>query len=212
MSSVKGAAISIDTAREVTRLASTSPFEATRKVLVLHDFHLVKDAGPALLKTFEEPPPSTVFVILADHVPADLITIASRCVEVDFHPLTAAEVAAVLEHAASIGPGLWSWRWLPEVAWTEPGSWPTTQASRPAGPPGARSPAAWTERVRPPRLSPTSSSSSWTRPSSPSGPGMRRSGLLWRNATPRAWRSPAGVEEGRRAGHQGHAQQRHQRA
>ncbi len=93
----EGAAISIDTAREVTRLASTSPFEATRKVLVLHDFHLVKDAGPALLKTFEEPPPSTVFVILADHVPADLITIASRCVQVDFHPLTAAEVAAVLE-------------------------------------------------------------------------------------------------------------------
>jgi DNA polymerase-3 subunit delta' len=93
----EGAAISIDAAREVTRLASTSPFEAAHKVLVLHDFHLVKDAGPALLKTFEEPPPSTVFVILADHVPAELLTIASRCVQIDFHPLAPAEVAAALE-------------------------------------------------------------------------------------------------------------------
>jgi DNA polymerase-3 subunit delta' len=92
-----GAAISIDTAREVTRLASTSPLEGERKVLVLHDFHLVKDAGPALLKTLEEPPPSTVFVILAEHVPAELITIASRCVQIDFDPLTPAEVAGALE-------------------------------------------------------------------------------------------------------------------
>jgi DNA polymerase-3 subunit delta' len=93
----EGAAISIDTAREVTRLASTSPLEGERKVLVLHDFHLVKDAGPALLKTFEEPPPSTVFVILAEYVPPELITIASRCVEIDFDPLTPAEVVAALE-------------------------------------------------------------------------------------------------------------------
>jgi DNA polymerase-3 subunit delta' len=92
-----GAAISIDTAREVTRLASTSPLEGDRKVLVLHDFHLVKDAGPALLKTLEEPPPSTVFVILAEYIPPELITIASRCVEIDFDPLTPAEVVAALE-------------------------------------------------------------------------------------------------------------------
>jgi DNA polymerase-3 subunit delta' len=92
-----GAAISIDTAREVTRLASTSPFEGERKVLVLHDFHLVKDAGPALLKTLEEPPPSTIFVILAEYVPPELITIASRCIQIDFEPLTPADVAAALE-------------------------------------------------------------------------------------------------------------------
>jgi DNA polymerase-3 subunit delta' len=93
----EGAAISIDTAREVTRLASTSPMEGSRKVLVLHDFHLVKEAGPALLKTIEEPPASTVFVILAEYVPPELITIASRCVRIDFEPLTPDEIAAALE-------------------------------------------------------------------------------------------------------------------
>jgi DNA polymerase-3 subunit delta' len=93
----EGAAISIDTAREVTRLASTSPLEGARKVLVLHDFHLVKEAGPALLKTIEEPPASTVFVILAEYAPPELITIASRSVRIDFDPLTPAEVAAALE-------------------------------------------------------------------------------------------------------------------
>jgi DNA polymerase-3 subunit delta' len=93
----EGPAITIDTAREVTRLASTSPLEGSRKVLVLHDFHLVKEAGPALLKTIEEPPASTVFVILAEYVPPELVTIASRSVRIDFDPLTPAEVMAALE-------------------------------------------------------------------------------------------------------------------
>jgi DNA polymerase-3 subunit delta' len=92
----EGAAIGIDTAREVTRLASTSPVEGNRKVLILHDFHLVKEAGPALLKTIEEPPASTIFVIMAEYVPPELITIASRCVRIDFDLLTPAEVAATL--------------------------------------------------------------------------------------------------------------------
>jgi DNA polymerase III subunit delta' len=93
----EGPAISIDMAREITRLASTSPLEGARKVLVLHDFHLVKEAGPALLKTIEEPPASSVFIILAEYVPQELITIASRCVQIDFQPLSPAEVAAALE-------------------------------------------------------------------------------------------------------------------
>jgi len=93
----EGSAISIDTAREVIALAATSPLEGERKILVLHDFHLVQAAGPALLKTIEEPPASTIFIILAEHVPSELITIASRCVRVDFDPLTPAQVTAALE-------------------------------------------------------------------------------------------------------------------
>jgi DNA polymerase-3 subunit delta' len=41
------------------------------------------------LKTVEEPPPSTVFVLLADAVPPELVTVASRCVLIDFPPLPA---------------------------------------------------------------------------------------------------------------------------
>ena len=92
----EGASISIDTARDVIRASMTSPLEGERKVVVLHDFHLVRDSGPALLKTIEEPPPSTFFVILAEMVPPELVTIASRCVRVDFQPLTPVQIAAAL--------------------------------------------------------------------------------------------------------------------
>src|SRR3954464_10679931 len=91
-----GAAISVPQAAEITRLAVRSPVQSARKVLVLVDFHLVAEAGPALLKTIEEPPPSTVFVILAEHVPSELVTIASRCVRIDFGPLAPERVALAL--------------------------------------------------------------------------------------------------------------------
>ncbi len=54
------------------------------------------EAAARLLKTVEEPGPSTVFVILADDVPPDLVTIASRCVRIDFVPLADTVVEDVL--------------------------------------------------------------------------------------------------------------------
>lgn len=93
----EGASISIDAAREVSRLASTSPVEGERKVIVLHDFHLVKESGPALLKTIEEPPATTFFVILAEHLPPELVTIASRCVKIDFVALSEERIAEELQ-------------------------------------------------------------------------------------------------------------------
>jgi len=92
-----GPFISVDQAHEITRIASRTPTEGRRKVLVLVDFHLADKAAPALLKTIEEPPPSTVFVILADHVPPELVTIASRCVRLDFLPLTEETISRALE-------------------------------------------------------------------------------------------------------------------
>ena len=101
-----GPSITVDQAREVRRLALRSPNEGSRKVLVLTDFHLVREAAPVLLKVLEEPPASTVFVILAEQLPPELVTIASRCVRVDFGPLPPAQVAAAL-----VGEGV-----APEVA------------------------------------------------------------------------------------------------
>lgn len=89
----EGASISADQAREIVRLSSRSPVEGDRKILILHEFHLLAPEGAArLLKTIEEPPPSTIFVILADFVPRDLITIASRCARIDFHAIADAVV------------------------------------------------------------------------------------------------------------------------
>ena len=92
-----GATISAEQIREIVRLAAMSPVEGDRQVIILHEFHLLTAMGAAaLLKTVEEPPPSTIFVILADLMSPDLVTIASRCARVDFQPLDEATVAGVL--------------------------------------------------------------------------------------------------------------------
>ena len=92
----EGAAISVDAARNVARLAQRSPRAGSRQVLVLADFHLVDEAAPALLKTIEEPPAGTVFLVVADELARALVTIASRCVEVSFSSLGRGEIEAAL--------------------------------------------------------------------------------------------------------------------
>ncbi|HVF75346.1 MAG TPA: ATP-binding protein [Acidimicrobiales bacterium] len=82
-----GARMAVDDAREITRLAARSPVEGHRKVIVIPEFHLAAPIAAALLKTIEEPPESTVFVGLAESVPADFVTIASRCVRIAFRPV-----------------------------------------------------------------------------------------------------------------------------
>lgn len=95
--SPSGVSLSTDQVKEIIRLAVRSPVEGDRKVLLLHDMHRMgADVAPKLLKTIEEPPPSTVFVIVADHVPRELVTVASRCVRIDLPPLAAAEIEAAL--------------------------------------------------------------------------------------------------------------------
>lgn len=93
-----GASIDIDTARAIVARATRAPSEGARKVLILHEFHLLAPAAAAtLLKVVEEPPESTVFVILADQSPPELVTLASRCVKVPFRTLTDDDVAGALQ-------------------------------------------------------------------------------------------------------------------
>jgi DNA polymerase-3 subunit delta' len=88
-----GASLDVDEARTIVSRAQRRPLEAKRQVLLVADVHLADKAAPALLKTVEEPPPTTVFVLLADDLPASLATIASRCVQVAFDPIPADVVA-----------------------------------------------------------------------------------------------------------------------
>lgn len=98
-----GASLSTEQVEEIIRLAVRSPVEGDRKVLVLHELHRIGlSVGPKLLKTVEEPPASTVFVMVADHVPRELVTVASRCVRIDLPPLQVHEVeGALLAEGAS---------------------------------------------------------------------------------------------------------------
>jgi DNA polymerase-3 subunit delta' len=93
----QGARISKDQVGEIIRNASLAPVEGSRKVMILHEFHLLEAEGAArLLKTLEEPPASTIFIVLADQVTPELVTIASRCVRITFAALTDEVVAAQL--------------------------------------------------------------------------------------------------------------------
>ncbi|MDQ6697586.1 MAG: hypothetical protein M3Z46_09030 [Actinomycetota bacterium] len=101
----EGAAISAVQADDIVRRASRSPMEGSRKVLVLDEFHLVSPAAASkLLKTIEEPPPGTFFLVLAEEVIPDLVTIASRCVRVGLASLPVAVVRDALI-ASGIDPG-----------------------------------------------------------------------------------------------------------
>ncbi len=89
-----GPSISFEQARDIVRTAALAPSEGDRKVMILDEFHLLRPEGAALLlKTIEEPPDSTVFLILADFVPHDLITISSRCARIDFRSVAPQQIA-----------------------------------------------------------------------------------------------------------------------
>jgi len=92
----EGAALSVDDASEAVRLAQRRPLEAARQVLVMADLHTARLAAPVLLKTLEEPAGDTVFVLLADFVPAELATVASRCVRVELAALAPEVLAEAL--------------------------------------------------------------------------------------------------------------------
>jgi DNA polymerase-3 subunit delta' len=92
-----GAAIAKEQIEEIIRTASLAPVESDRKVMILEEFHLLTAEGAArLLKTLEEPPASTVFIVLADQVDAELVTIASRCVRIEFSPIPETAITAAL--------------------------------------------------------------------------------------------------------------------
>jgi DNA polymerase-3 subunit delta' len=77
--------------------ASRSPIEGRRKVIVVDRFHSAEpEAAASLLKTIEEPPPTAIFVLLAEEVPAEHVTIASRCVRIDMPAVPAAAIATAL--------------------------------------------------------------------------------------------------------------------
>ena len=81
-------------AERVVRNATLAPVEGRRKVVVADGCQDMEDeAAGYLLKTVEEPPASTVFVLLTTEVVPELVTIASRCVRVDLTALSAEVVA-----------------------------------------------------------------------------------------------------------------------
>jgi DNA polymerase-3 subunit delta' len=89
--------IKIEQVRDVIGRAAYRPFEGRRRVVIVDDAEaLVPQAQNALLKTLEEPPSATVFVLVSSMADSLLPTVLSRCPRLRFVPLDAIDVAAVL--------------------------------------------------------------------------------------------------------------------
>ena len=89
--------IKIEVVRDVVDRAGYRPFEARRRVVIIDEADALVDAAQnALLKTLEEMPPASIFVLVSSLPDALLPTVRSRCPRLRFGPLSAAEVAQVL--------------------------------------------------------------------------------------------------------------------
>ena len=92
-----GDQIRIDPIRELRRDLHMRPFEAERRVYLIHRAHLLnEEAADALLKDLEEPPDYAVVVLIADDLGPLPPTIRSRCQLVPFRRLSQRAVKAYL--------------------------------------------------------------------------------------------------------------------
>ena len=90
-------AIKIDQVRDIVARAGYRPFEGRRRVVVVDQADaLVPAAQSALLKTLEEPTPSSVFILVTARPDTLLPTVLSRCPQLRFRPLSPDDIAAVL--------------------------------------------------------------------------------------------------------------------
>jgi DNA polymerase-3 subunit gamma/tau len=92
---------SVDDIRELRESVAYAPVSGKRKVYILDEAHMLSTAAwNAFLKTLEEPPPNTVFVLAtteAQKVPA---TVVDRCHRFDFHRPTVEQIASVVRRTA----------------------------------------------------------------------------------------------------------------
>ena len=90
-------AIKIDQVRDAIERTAYRPFEGRRRVVIVDGADAMNvEAQNALLKTLEEPPAASTFVLVTSKPDVLLPTVRSRCQRLRFGRLSPADVAAVL--------------------------------------------------------------------------------------------------------------------
>jgi DNA polymerase-3 subunit delta' len=89
--------IKVDQARDAVERSAYRPFEGRRRVVIVDGADAMEaSAQNALLKTLEEPPNASTFVLVTSRPDVLLPTVRSRCQHLRFGRLAPADVAAVL--------------------------------------------------------------------------------------------------------------------
>ena len=93
---------SVDDIRDLRESVAYSPVSGRHKVYILDEAHMLSSqAWNAFLKTLEEPPPRTIFVLATTEAQKVLPTVVDRCHRFDFGRPTVEQVAQVLSRVAA---------------------------------------------------------------------------------------------------------------
>jgi DNA polymerase-3 subunit gamma/tau len=93
---------SVDDIRDLREKVGYAPVSGRHKVYILDEAHMLSpQAWNAFLKTLEEPPPRTIFVLATTEAQKVLPTVVDRCHRFDFGRPTVEQVAKVLHRVAA---------------------------------------------------------------------------------------------------------------
>jgi DNA polymerase-3 subunit gamma/tau len=93
---------SVDDIRDLREKVAYAPVSGRHKVYILDEAHMLsQQAWNAFLKTLEEPPPRTIFVLATTEAQKVLPTVVDRCHRFDFGRPTVEQVAKVLGRVAA---------------------------------------------------------------------------------------------------------------
>jgi len=93
---------SVDDIRDLREKVAYAPVSGRHKVYILDEAHMLSpQAWNAFLKTLEEPPPRTIFVLATTEAQKVLPTVVDRCHRFDFGRPSVEEVVAVLRRVAA---------------------------------------------------------------------------------------------------------------
>jgi DNA polymerase-3 subunit gamma/tau len=92
---------SVDDIRDLREKVAYAPVSGRHKVYILDEAHMLSTAAwNAFLKTLEEPPPHTIFVLATTEANKVLPTVVDRCHRFDFSRPTVAQITKVLRRTA----------------------------------------------------------------------------------------------------------------
>ncbi len=94
---------SIESMRQFSEQVYLSSYKSPWKIFIIHDAdRMLTYSANALLKTFEEPSPDSI-ILLISHAPESLLsTVVSRCRHIPFQPIEEAEIARFLQEQKGI--------------------------------------------------------------------------------------------------------------
>jgi len=90
--------IKIDEIRLLQKELNLKPYEAKKKIFIIDNAQmLTPEAANSLLKSLEEPPPETIFILITSELKKIFPTILSRCQKITFLPLTKEKMQNILQ-------------------------------------------------------------------------------------------------------------------